>query len=106
MRRDATNKLFLAAFACAALAQSSSASAAAPLSYELPAETTQLKPGPGAETASQCGVCHSLDYIAIQPSHMGRAFWDAEVQKMIKVYKARIDPQDAATIADYLAATY
>ena len=36
----------------------------------------------------------------------GKAFWQAEVQKMIKVYKAPIAESDAAIIVDYLAATY
>lgn len=51
-------------------------------------------------------ACHSADYITTQPSNMGKAFWEAEVQKMIKVFKAPIDPADAPTIADCLAATY
>ena len=74
-----------------------------PIEYRLPEETANLKPGPGLESAQVCGACHSVDYISTQPSKMGKAFWEAEVQKMIKVYKA---PIDAAAIADYLAATY
>ena len=102
MRRGATIGLLLGAFAAAALAPA----AAAPLTYELPPETAQLRPGPGVETASVCGACHSVDYIATQPPHKGKAFWDAEVQKMIQAYKAPIDPKDAQAITDYLAATY
>jgi len=80
---------------------------AAPLSYELPDETAGFRPGPGVETAqNNCAVCHSADYIATQPPQMGPAFWDAEVQKMIKVYGAPIDAADAKTIAEYLARTY
>ena len=74
--------------------------------YQLPAETAELKPGPGVETASVCQACHSADYISTQPSGKGKAFWQAEVQKMIKVYKAPIGEDDAAVIANYLAATY
>jgi len=77
-----------------------------PLTYELPNETAELKPGPGVETAIVCRACHSADYISTQPSKKGKAFWEAEVQKMMKVFKAPIDPADAATIVDYLAATY
>ena len=77
-----------------------------PLTYELPNETADLKPGPGVETAIVCRACHSADYISTQPSKKGKAFWEAEVQKMMKVFKAPIDPADAATIVDYLAATY
>lgn len=84
----------------------SPAATANPITYQLPNETAGLKPGPGVETAALCLVCHSADYISTQPSGKGRAFWAAEVQKMIKVYKAPIDSTDAAAIADYLAATY
>ncbi len=80
--------------------------AANPLTYELPNETADLKPGPGAETAGVCLACHSADYIGTQPANMGKAFWEAEARKMIKVYKAPIDPSDVEAIADYLAANY
>lgn len=106
MSKRASIALLPAALVAATLARSSFSAASAPLAYELPNETIELKPGPGAGTAKICGFCHSVDYIATQPSHKGKAFWDAEVQKMIKVFKAPIDPKDAATIADYLAATY
>lgn len=82
---------------------------AAPLTYELPDETAQLKPGPqpGFEAAqNNCAACHSVDYINTQPPGNGQAFWDAEVQKMIKVYHAPVDEADAKAIADYLAKTY
>ncbi len=79
---------------------------AAPLTYKLPDETPELRPGPGVETAIICLPCHSADYISTQPPGKGRAFWDAEVQKMIKVFHAPISSGDAAVIADYLAATY
>ena len=79
---------------------------AEPMVYQLPAETAELKPGPGVETAAVCTACHSPDYISTQPPGKGKAFWQAEVQKMIKIYKAPIGEDDAATIANYLAATY
>jgi mono/diheme cytochrome c family protein len=82
---------------------------AAPLTYVLPDETAQLKPGPqpGFEAAqNNCAACHSADYINTQPPGKGPAFWDAEVQKMIKVYHAPVDEADAKAIADYLAKTY
>jgi hypothetical protein len=79
---------------------------AAPLTYKLPDETAELKPGPGVETAIICLACHSADYISTQPSGKGRAFWEAETQKMIKVFQAPISSQDAAVIVDYLAGAY
>jgi hypothetical protein len=93
--------LFVALFTA-----SSVAAVAAPLTYKLPPETAELKPGAGVETAVICLACHSADYISTQPSGKGRAFWDAEVQKMIKVFQSPIDPADATVIVDYLAAAY
>ncbi len=83
-----------------------SSAIAGPMVYQLPPETAKLKPGPGVETAAVCTACHSADYISTQPPGKGKAFWQGEVRKMIKVYKAPIDDKDAATIANYLAATY
>jgi mono/diheme cytochrome c family protein len=83
------------------------ASLAKPLSYMLPDETGAFRPSPGVEAAqNNCASCHSADYINFQPPNRGQAFWDAEVQKMIKVYHAPIDEKDAKTITDYLAKTY
>lgn len=79
---------------------------AEPMVYQLPPETAELKPGPGVETATVCTACHSADYIATQPSGKGKPFWQAEVQKMVKLYKAPIEDKDAAAIVDYLATTY
>jgi sulfite dehydrogenase (cytochrome) subunit B len=88
------------------LAPAASSALAESMVYQLPPETAELKPGPGVETAIVCTACHSADYISTQPSGKRKAFWQAEVQKMIKVYKAPIGEDDAAVIANYLAATY
>lgn len=80
---------------------------ATPRSIVLPEETTQFIEAAGAETArNNCLACHSADYIATQPPKKGQAFWAAEVQKMIKAYKAPIEPADAETIAKYLSENY
>ena len=79
---------------------------AAPLTYNLPDETAELKPGPGVGNAIICLACHSADYISTQPPGKGRPFWEAEVQKMIKVFHAPISSGDAEVVVDYLAATY
>jgi sulfite dehydrogenase (cytochrome) subunit B len=84
----------------------SAPSSANPIAYQLPEETAAFKPGPGVESAQVCIACHSADYISTQPPKKGKAFWGAEVQKMIKVYKAPIADADAATITDYLATNY
>jgi hypothetical protein len=88
------------------LAAAASSALAEPMVYQLPPETAELKPGPGVDTAAVCQACHSADYIATQPSGEGKAFWQGEVQKMIKAYKAPIGEDDASTIANYLASTY
>ena len=77
------------------------------LTYVLPEETAKLRPGPGMEAAqNNCLTCHSVDYVNTQPPNRGKAFWEAEVTKMIKVYRAPINDSDAMAIADYLAKTY
>ena len=65
-----------------------------------------LKPGPGVEvTQRQCMTCHSTDYIVMQP-HGSAKQWDGVVTKMIKVFGAPVNDQDAKTIVEYLATHY
>ena len=88
----------------------------APRSYAVPDPTAQLKAPKDGEGGSQgqgfaaaqanCQTCHSVDYLTTQPPGRGKAFWDAEVTKMIKVYHAPIDEADGHAIAAYLADTY
>ncbi len=81
---------------------------AAPVNYKIPDEVGAFKPGPNLEVVQgNCGACHSADYIRTQPPMKDKkAFWQAEVTKMIKVYGAPIDDADVGKIVDYLAATY
>lgn len=55
---------------------------------------------------ANCGACHSLDYVVMNSPFPNAALWDAEVQKMIKVFGAPIDDADAKVIADYLKKNY
>lgn len=74
-------------------------------SVELPADTVGLPPGPHVELATQnCTACHSADMILNQP-RLKRAQWEANVEKMVKVYKAPIETKDVPQIVDYLVAT-
>jgi sulfite dehydrogenase (cytochrome) subunit B len=74
------------------------------LAHEKPIE---LKNAPGVETVEgNCAVCHSLDYIQMNSPFLGRAGWDAEMAKMIKLFGAPITDSDAAIIADYLKKNY
>lgn len=86
---------------------------AAPDTYALPEPTAQFKAPPDAGHAAgfqaaqeNCQTCHSADYVAMQPPRKGPAFWDAEVAKMVKVYHAPIEAEQAKAIAAYLGATY
>jgi len=65
-----------------------------------------LPDGPGAQlTRNQCGICHSTDYVVMQPRGDAKQ-WEAVVTKMIKVYGAPISEADAKTISEYLATAY
>ena len=53
---------------------------------------------------NNCLACHSASMVLNQPA-LPKAVWQAEVDKMIKVYKAPVADEDAAAIVDYLART-
>lgn len=66
-----------------------------------------LKNAPGHEAVeNNCAACHSLDYARTNSSFLDHKGWQAEVDKMIKVFGADIAPQDAAAIVDYLTKNY
>ncbi len=72
----------------------------------LPAEATELKPGPGKEkTQGYCSVCHSVDYIVMQPP-FPKAKWGEIVAKMIKAFGAPIPKEVAEEITGYLGTAY
>ena len=74
-------------------------------SVDLPAGDS-LFPGDAKADAinNNCLACHSADMVLNQPA-LPRAAWEAEVHKMISVYKAPIDDADVPAIVDYLAST-
>jgi cytochrome c5 len=75
-------------------------------SIELPKVTTELKAGEGKDVTERfCIICHSLDYITMQPKFT-RAQWTAVVNKMIKVMGAPIPEEDAKIIEGYLTTGY
>lgn len=66
-----------------------------------------LKEAPGREAVeSNCASCHSLDYSRINSPFLDRKGWEAEVNKMIKVFGAPIPAADTTTIVDYLTKNY
>lgn len=81
---------------------------AKPVIYVLPQEMVAFKAGPNQDVVQgNCAGCHSADYIQSQPRgpNFGKAFWQAEVTKMIKVYGAPIGEADVEKIVDYLVKT-
>lgn len=71
-------------------------------SITLPAPNVTLKDGPNFALAQgKCLVCHSADYIYIQPP-LTKPQWTAEVTKMQKTYGASIDDADIPLLVDYL----
>jgi mono/diheme cytochrome c family protein len=67
----------------------------------------ELRKAPGLEKVeSNCGACHSLDYIQMNSPFMSAATWDAAVTKMIKAFGAPISDADAAAIKEYLKTNY
>ena len=66
-----------------------------------------LKQAPGLDKVeSNCGACHSLDYIQMNSPFPNAAAWEAEVAKMINAFGAPIDAADAKVIVEYLAKNY
>jgi hypothetical protein len=65
-----------------------------------------LADGPDVQLArNRCGICHSTDYIVMQPRGDAKQ-WDGVVTKMIKVYGAPITEAEAKAIVEYLTAAY
>lgn len=82
---------------------------AAPKIIQLPEETAKFKESihPGYIIAQQkCSICHSVDYINLQPPGMNLKQWTAEVGKMQHAYGATISDVDIKVIGEYLATTY
>ena len=75
----------------------------------LPEDASTLTPSqlPGYRTAQlKCGLCHSADYINLQPRGLTTAQWSAEMVKMQKTYGAPLSDEEVAQLAEYLAAAY
>lgn len=71
---------------------------------DLPASGRTFPGGAGAETVTDnCTECHSPSMVLYQPS-LTRAQWEAEVNHMIKDFKAPVNASDVPAIVDYLAA--
>jgi hypothetical protein len=70
-------------------------------------EPIQLKQATGLDKVeTNCGSCHSLDYVIMNSPFPAGAVWEAEVNKMIKAFGAPIEEPDARTIVEYLKNNY
>jgi cytochrome c553 len=70
---------------------------------ELPSGDSMFPGGARADAINNnCLACHSADMVLGQPP-LPRAIWEAEVHKMINVYRAPIGNADVPAIVDYLA---
>ena len=90
---------------------SMSADAANEIAHDvkLPPETAVLRPSelPGYAIALQkCGICHSADYINLQPPHMSLSQWTAEMAKMQHSYCAPINESEIKLLGIYLTSAY
>jgi hypothetical protein len=75
------------------------------VSIELPQGNFQFPPGPGSDAiTNNCLACHSAGMVLNQPP-LPQATWEAEVNKMINIYKAPVAPEDVPAIVAYLDAT-
>jgi mono/diheme cytochrome c family protein len=70
---------------------------------DLPTGDRMFPDGPGADAINNnCLACHSAGMVLDQPA-LPKAAWATEVNKMINVYKAPVDPGDVDAIVDYLS---
>ena len=88
-----------------AAARTESALTLQSVKVDLPQSGRMFPAGPGSEAINtNCLGCHSADMVLNQPA-LPRAAWQAEVGKMINVYKAPVPAADVGAIVDYLAST-
>jgi sulfite dehydrogenase (cytochrome) subunit B len=71
------------------------------VTVDLPAETARLASGPNVASAQVCMVCHSVDYIYVQPPLTSEQ-WRGEVLKMKNTFGAPIADTDIDKIVSYL----
>lgn len=95
--------------AAVTLAAWRSDAAAAQRTITLPAETAVYRASdlPGYQLVQRnCVLCHSAQYVTMQPPTSPRGYWDATVRKMKKPFGAPFPDEDVAAMVDYLVKTY
>ncbi len=77
--------------------------ARASLSITLPGDPMTFPPGRGSEIASSyCLICHSAEYVYMQPPHNARR-WSEIVTKMKRTFGCPIQDAEIEPLARYLA---
>ena len=79
------------------------------LDINLPQETATYQESslPGYQlTQAHCMICHSAQYVQMQPHSSPRGYWEATVKKMKTPFGAPLPDEDIAPIVDYLTKTY
>ncbi len=72
------------------------------VTVDLP-DSGRMFPGPGSDAINNnCLACHSAGMVLNQPA-LPKSAWQAEVTKMINIYKAPVSEEDVAAIVDYLS---
>ena len=75
------------------------------MNVDLPFGERMFPDGPDADAINNnCLACHSAGMVLTQPK-LPRKVWEAEVDKMRKVYKAPVTEEDVKAIVDYLSRT-
>jgi len=103
------NKMIHLATVATLLAASATLAVAGSKSITLPADSAVLTPSPlpgYAKAQADCTVCHSAEYMLMQPPNAGRKYWEAMAHRMKTVFKAPFNEADIPDIVDYLSATY
>jgi mono/diheme cytochrome c family protein len=101
IKRTRFASIFFAAMGCAAATAVAAEDAPATVRIELPAETARLAAGPNLAVAQACMVCHSVDYIYMQPP-LTSDQWRGEVVKMKVAFGAPIPDENVDAIVTYL----
>jgi hypothetical protein len=73
------------------------------IAVQLPVSTQGFAPGPGAELAGKCLICHSAEMVTTQP-RLTEAQWKAEINKMRSVYGAPIADDEVDRLTAYMTA--
>jgi mono/diheme cytochrome c family protein len=100
-RRNRLISILFAAVCAVAAAAGAAEGVPATVRIDLPAETARLAPGPNVAAAQTCMVCHSVDYIYMQPP-LTSDQWRGEVVKMKTVFGAPLADGDVEAIVTYL----